>query len=238
MFPMVISDAVRSLDRDLRSIFGDRLRSLVTYRDAGATLQAPTPTLAVVDALTVDDLRACADRVDAWHEAGLATPLMLRPQEFGRSLDAFPYEFGAILADYAVVSGENLFADLRVNPADLRRACEIQVRGHLLHLREGYIETRGRSDRVAELVTRSIPPLVALLKSIARLRGADTLDAFGAAALVEKIIGVSSESTASFSELLMLSTKGPLSADAARRLYPEYLDTLERLTMYIDRWTT
>ena len=238
MISMVISDAVRSLDRDLRSIFGDRLRSLVTYRDAGATVQAPTPTLAVVDALTVDDLRACADRMDAWHEAGLATPLMLRPQEFGRSLDAFPYEFGAILADYAVVSGENLFAGLRVNPADLRRACEIQVRGHLLHLREGYMETRGRSDAVAELVTRSIPPLVALLKSIARLQDADTLDAFGTAALVERIIGVSSESTACFSELLMLSTKGPLSADTARRLYPEYLDTLERLTMYIDRWTT
>jgi hypothetical protein len=238
MIAMVISDAVRTLDRDLRSIFGERLRSLVTYRDAGATLQAPTPTLAVIDALTVDDLRACADRVEAWHAAGLATPLMLRPQEFGRSLDAFPYEFGAILADYAVVSGENLFEGLRVNPADLRRACEVQVRGHLLHLREGYIETRGRSDAVAELITRSLPPLVALVRSIARLQGAPSVDAFAAAALVEKHIGVSSESTASFSELIMLTTKGPLSSDAARRIYPEYLDTLERLAMYIDRWTT
>ena len=38
-------------------------------------------------------------------------------------------------------------------PADLRRACEVQARGHLLHLREGYVEaarTRrraGRADR-------------------------------------------------------------------------------------------
>src|SRR5262245_1484694 len=202
MVSMVISEAVRSLERDLRLIFGGRLQSLVTYRDAGATIQAPTPTLAVVDGLSVEDLRACADRVASWHDAGLATPLMLRPEEFGRSLDAFPYEFGAILADHAVVSGQNRFEGLRVNPADLRRACEIQVRGHLLHLREGYIETRGRSDALAELVGRSLPPLVALLKSIARLQGAHSGDALSAAALVERAIGVSSESTACFSELI------------------------------------
>src|SRR4030095_16400102 len=96
---MELSDAVRTLDRDLRALFGSRFRSLVAYRDASGAGRAPTPTLAVVDGLTPDDLRGCADRVASWHEAGLATPLLLRTQEFGRSLDAFPYEFGAILAD-------------------------------------------------------------------------------------------------------------------------------------------
>src|SRR5262245_22176161 len=186
MIPMVISDAVRGLERDLRAIFGNRMRSLVTYRDSGATVQAPTPTLAIVEALSIEDLRACAERVESWHEAGLATPLLLRPEEFGRSLDAFPYEFGAILADHAVVAGGNPFEGMRVNPGDLRRACEIQVRSHLLHLREGYVETRGRSDAIAELVIRSLPPLVALLKSIARLEGSPSVDALGAAALVDR----------------------------------------------------
>src|SRR6185295_230749 len=97
---MDIPESVRTLDADLRSVFGGRLRSLVAYRDAGATTQAPTPTLAIVDQLTTDDLRACAGRVQSWHDAGLATPLILRRDEFGRSLDAFPYEFGAIVADH------------------------------------------------------------------------------------------------------------------------------------------
>ena len=152
---MEITDAVRSLDRDLKAVFGHRLRSVVAYGDAGGSDQAPTPTLAVVDGLTADDLRACADRVAAWHGAGLATPLVLGAQEFGRSLDAFPYEFGAILADHLVVSGENRFEGLRVDPAHLRQACEVQARSHLLHLREGYLETRGRSDALAELLSRS-----------------------------------------------------------------------------------
>jgi len=136
-----------------------------------------------------------------------------------------------------VVTGETPFKGLRVNPADLRRACEIQVRSHLLHLREGYVEAAGRSDAVAELVTRSLPPLIALLKSISRLQGTVDADAFTAAALVEKTIGVSSESTATLSDLVMLAAKGPLSPEAARRLFPGYLDTLERLAVYVDRWT-
>ncbi len=234
---MQISEAVRSLESDLKLIFAERLRSLIAYGDAGGTNHSPTPTLAVIDDLTIDDLRACADRIRAWQDAGLSTPLILRTEEFGRSLDVFPYEFGAILADHAVVWGQNPFAGLRVDPSDLRRACEIQVRGHLLHLRQGFIETRGRSDALAELITRSLPPLIALLKSVARLHGAQRADALAAAAIVERAIGISSESTASFSEIIMLSSKGPLSSDAARRLYPEYLDTLERLTIHIDRWT-
>ena len=94
---MQIPDAVHALDRDLRSIFGDRLRSLVAY--AGIAGDERAATLAVVDGLSADDLRACVGRVAAWDEAGLGTPLFVAAHEFERSLDAFPFEFGAILAD-------------------------------------------------------------------------------------------------------------------------------------------
>ena len=120
-------------------------------------------TLAIVDTLSAGDLRACAGRMAAWHEAGLAAPLLVAAHEFARSLDAFPFEFGAILADHAVVSGASPFDGLSVDPADLRRACEVQARSHLLHLREGYLETRGRADALAVLIVRSAPACAALI---------------------------------------------------------------------------
>ena len=49
---MHISDAVRTLDRDLRSVFGGRLRSLVVYGDAGGKHDSPAPTLVVVDGVS------------------------------------------------------------------------------------------------------------------------------------------------------------------------------------------
>src|SRR6185295_16401084 len=95
---------------------------------------------------------------------------------FERSLDAFPLEFGAIIADHAVVAGRDPFEGLAIEPADLRRACEVQARSHLLHLREGFLETQGRGDAIAVLVVRSAAPFAALLGSLARLQGLDPRD--------------------------------------------------------------
>jgi hypothetical protein len=230
---MAIPDSVRAIERDLRDIFGSRLQSLVVYRSAVDTAAAPIPTLATVRQLTTDDLRACASRVDAWTEAGLATPLLLAGHEFARALDAFPLEFGAILADYTVVAGEDPFRDLHVEIDDLRRACEVQARSHLLHLREGYIETRGRGDAIAELIRDSAAPLAGLVKSVARLIGAPEPHGADAAAAVEGAAGLPAGSLAS----VVVSHGSAPSSDRARAVFPGYLDAVDRLTQFVDRWS-
>src|SRR5438477_177259 len=52
------------------------------------------------------------------------------------------------------------------------RACEVQARGHWLHLREGYLETRGRGDGLAMLIVESAPAFAALVTSVAQLDSA------------------------------------------------------------------
>jgi hypothetical protein len=212
---MAVSDAVRALDQDLREIFGDRLQSVVVYATVDHSPGPTAATLAVVESLTPADLRACAGRVEAWQDSGLATPLILESPEFARSLDAFPFEFGAILADYEVVSGGDPFTELRVDSADVRRACEVQARSHLLHLREGYMETRGRSDALAELIARSAAPLAALLRNVRRLDSGRPIDPI----LTE-----------------VASLDAVPSSDAARRIFPQYLSAIGQLTNAIDRW--
>lgn len=206
------SDAVQTLERDLRGIFGARLQSLVTYGQG-----APTRTLAVVETLTPDDLRACARRAAAWHDAKLATPLLLAAHEFASALDAFPLEFGAILSDHAIVSGSNPFAGLSVDPADLRRAVEVQARSHLLHLREGYVETRGNADALAMLIVDSAPAFAALLKSVARLDG--RVERSPAADAIVALVGVHE-----------------IPAADAERQFPPYLEAVERLVKHVDQW--
>ena len=227
---MTIPDGVSALERDLRDIFGPRLQSLVAYRAARGG--DPTPTLAVVDALTADDLGACAERVAAWHDAGLATPLLLAAQEFGRSLDVFPLEFGAILADHVVVSGANPFAASRLDPADVRRACEVQARSHLLHLREAYLETHGRADALSDLIVQSAPAFAALLRSVARLEGQPSED--GAAARhAERTLGVPG---GAITDIVALTGGHELPSADAERLFAPYLDAVEKLVSYVDGW--
>jgi hypothetical protein len=232
---------VQTLERDLRGIFGSRLQSLVIYGARAGTGRherdhahddAPTTTLAVVDSMTHEDLRAAAGRVAAWHDAGLATPLLLAAREFERSLDAFPLEFGAILADHLVVSGSDPFASLAVNPADVRRACEVQARSHLLHLREEFLETRGRGDALSDLIVQSAPAFAALVTSIARLEAHNGGDSAAAARHIERILNMPGAVT----DVTRLVGVKEITSAEAERLFRPYLAAVERLVAHVDGW--
>ena len=213
---MSISDAARPLARDLHDIFGDRLKALVAYE----SLEPELHTLVIVDDLSSADLAACAKKVEDWHERRLATPLLLATHEFERSLDAFPLEFGAIVSQHTLIAGTDPFSGSAVDPADVRRACEIQARSHLLHLREGFVETCGDAERIGKLIIESAAPFAALLRSIERLdRTAHHLS--------EGIAG----------QVMRLADAREMDGSEAERLFPEYLAASERIVQYVDGWS-
>ncbi len=232
-----VQRVVQILANDFRAIVADRLRAVVVFgvhagdaHDAAA--DEPIRTLVVIAGLGFPDLDACARRVQAWARQGLATPLVIASDEFARSLDAFPIEFGAIMARHAVAAGLSPFEGLSVSLEDLRRACEVQARSHLLHLREGYLEAGGDPAAIHELVARSAPPLMALLTNLARIDGASAESPGALAAFAERAIGPAP----ALGEVLGLAGRRSPAVDAART-YPAYLDAAERLVAYVDRWS-
>jgi hypothetical protein len=189
--------------------------------------------MALVTTLTETDLRGCAGRVASWHDAGLATPLLLPAREFERSLDVFPLEFGAIIAHHVVVAGDQPFQGAAVEAADLRRACEVQARSHLLHLREGFMEARGNAHALAVLIVDSAAPLAALLTSVAVLDGRGQLDPEAAGRHAEHALGLAAGTVAA---IVALRTAHEIPAVEAERLFPPYLTAMERLVEYVDGW--
>jgi hypothetical protein len=216
---------------ELRQIFADRLHAVVTY---GWQRQGPQPLLAIVRSLGFDDLNACAARLRGWHRAGAATPLILTSADFARSLDAFPIEYGDIIASHQVIAGRDPFDGLSIRPEDLRRACEVQVKSHLLHLREDYIEAAGRVHDIEALVRESAPGFIALLRHLARLEQAGTGQATDITATATRI-GLDRHVVDSLNTIAEGDT---LSAVDAVRLFPAYLENMERLADSVDRWRT
>jgi hypothetical protein len=238
--PGLSSDAARAADSagDLRGGPG------WPERDAGPAANRPDSmldhagalhTMAVVEEITFDDLAACALRFTDWTRRGFATPFLISEQEFARSLDAFPLEYGEIIAHHIVIAGRNPFDGLQVNPEDLRRACEVQAKSHLLHLREGYIETGGRPALVAELVAASAAPFSALLRNIARLQDVHARTPDDLARHAGLVMGVSSEVVRQVVAIIRPEDLSPIDAV---RLYPAYLETVERLATFVDQWTS
>ncbi len=153
---------------DLQRIFGARLEAVVAYGRAAAE---GTHSLALVSSLTMDDLNALAIVAPRWHQGGAATPLVVPRDEFSRSLDAFPIEYGEIIDTHVLLVGEDPFAGIHINPEDVRRAVEVQAASLLLHLRENFVESAGRPSALHALIRDSAPGFALLLRRMAHLDG-------------------------------------------------------------------
>jgi len=229
--------AVAALARELQRIFGDRLYSVVAY-GVRAPEEEEEHALALVERVTFDDLSACAPLVGDWRRRGLAVPLILSRDEFSRTLDVFPLEYGDIIAHHVVVFGIDPFAGVVVSPIDLRRGCELQAKSHLIHLREGFLEAAGRAPAVARLIAASAPAFRALLDNIARLEHPDAAAAGGhdedrVAERAERQIGVA----ATVVREVFASARGGLSTIVEpTALFSRYLAATERIWQYVDAW--
>jgi hypothetical protein len=220
---------------DLRAIFSTRLISLVVYgghAKGAAPPNVPAHTLVLVDGLSFSDIEACGRVSSRWAAGGLAVPLIINRAEFARSLDAFPFEFGAIIDTHTVVHGPDPFDGLRVSESDLRRACEVDLRGHLLHLREAYIERHGELEGIADLVESSAAALRTLVANVARLDGRPGDSEAGLTAYLADALGPAHERSLT----AVLSLTRTVGAGDAARLFPSYLAAVEALAAYVDAW--
>jgi hypothetical protein len=225
--------AVNGLAADLQRVFGTRLHAVVAY---GLNAPAPSPrvvhSLALVERLTFDDLAACLPLAAGWRRRNLAVPLVLEREEFLRTLDVFPLEYGDIIAHHVLIAGAEPFGAARVSPVDLRRACELGAKSHLIHLREGFLETGGDSQAVGRLIAASAPAFRALLANIARLADDDDDDVADSA---ERQIGVPASVVR---EVLGAGAGTYSSITEPTALLSRYIAAVEQMWEYVDTWRT
>ena len=177
--------------------------------------------------------RARAQLSADWTRGGIGTPLILPDSEFRASLDVFPLEYGEIVRAHTLVYGADPFAGVTITPGDLRLACEAQAKSHLLHLRQGYMQTGGRLPAVARLVAQSAPAFAALLRNVGRLGGVQTSDRMEATRQGAHAAGLSIDTV---DAILALESPSALPASDPARLFPDYLTAVERLAAVVDQW--
>jgi hypothetical protein len=217
----------RALDRlgaDLRRVFGERFIALVAY--------GTNASVAFTASVRPDDLEAFGPLVTSWQHDGVAVPLIITPEEFHRSLDAFPLEYQAILDRHVVITGEPPFAGAVVRPDDLRRACEAQARAHLIHLRQGWLQAAAHEPDLIELIVRSAGPFTTLIANVARLHGAPHETDEQLAVFAETTIGM----PADLVKVILDLDEHPEHGTSMLPRLGEYLKATERLWDFVDAW--
>lgn len=226
--------ALQSLASDLHRIFGNRLYSVCAYGNV-ADEDAETRSIALVDRLSFDDLAACSPLARQWDRLGLAVPLILERDEFARTLDVFPLEYGEIIADHVHIYGDDPFEGLSVAEADVRRGCELQAKSHLIHLREGFLETGDDPRAVARLMAASAEGFARLLRNMVALvePGANRADDEELAASAQAWLGIPADLT-----LEVLARRGGAASTIAdpTALLARYIAAVERLWEFVDAW--
>jgi hypothetical protein len=231
--------ATETLVADLERVFGARLRSVVAYGLAQTAEDGPLHGLALVQSLTFDDLQQLVPLAFRWRKIALAVPLILPHHEFLRTLDVFPLEYGNIIANHVVLAGDNPFGDARVSDADRRRGCELEAKSHVIHLREGFLETGGDPRRVANLIAASAASFRSVLENIIHLERGATASSRGEgdedlAREAADVVGIPAPLVAE----VLAAPRGTSTVADPTALLARYIDASERVWRFVDGWTS
>jgi hypothetical protein len=224
---------VDALVRALARVFGPRVQSIGGYdaNDGSGRIH----TLVIVDRVTFADLGACVPLADDWLRHGVAVPLILGRDELRRTMDIFPLEYAAMAATLTPIRGANPFDAAVPAREDVRRALETQANSHLIHLREGFLESRGEAYAIGGLLASSVAPFRTLLAGIARLVDPSQNGAWsdtGLASFAEARIGVPS----SLVREVFATADDRHAIPDQSALLARYIDAAERVWTFVDSW--
>ncbi len=144
--------------------------------DVNVAIVVPEVTLAILERL--------APLVVRWRARGFASPVIMDREYLARARDTFPMEIDDVRRQHRLLAGTDVFAEVAVDAAALRRECEHEARGKLLRLRALFLETAASPAALERLMVESLKSFLVVLRHLLRLRGAP--DAHGYRAVLER----------------------------------------------------
>jgi predicted nucleotidyltransferase len=168
-------EAARAHAAWLAEALGPRLRSVVLHgsvaRGEAVDGVSDLNLLVLVDAVDADLLRALAPETRGWLEREGSLPLVLAWDEWVAASDAFAVETADMAESREVLHGEDPLDGVVVDRSALRLQAERELRGKLIHLREGTLAGADRPEELGRLVLTAMPSVSTYLRTALRLAG-------------------------------------------------------------------
>lgn len=157
----------------IRTLLGPDLKSIILYGSAARGEFDPKRSdlnlLVVLNEVEYRQLSILAPFIKKWSRQRIATPLVISPQYIATALDVYPLEFLDMQAAHRVLFGDDVLAEIHPPIQSVRRQCEQEARGKLLHLREIVMETALKPRHLKQAMTLSVPSFIRIGRHILRL---------------------------------------------------------------------
>lgn len=222
---------------EMKTCWGQDLAAVVLFGSAARKDFVPGRSgidfLVLVREVEPRRLIALRSRVRRWRRDRVSLPLVMRPEMMTSALDSYPLEFLTMQAGYRVLYGEDPLRNLVIDREDVRRQCERDLRGKLLHLRAGAIDCGGKRRQMAALIRASLPAMTAILQGLLFVAGKP--HALVGTALEDAGRDAFELDVGLFHELYRLRYEKQVPGrDTLEGLLVRYLRELERLVLWAD----
>lgn len=162
------------LTNDYQKIFGKDLVSLIIYGSAAGGYyvkgKSDINLLVVLTPEGADRLEDSLDIVKQWSKRRVAVPWVMTRSFINNSLDCYPIEFLNLKNNHILIHGEDVLVPLQFKPEDLRLQIEKELKGKLILLRQGYLETEGSSRQIRQLISRSLMAFISIFNALIYLK--------------------------------------------------------------------
>jgi len=174
-YPEKPEDIYKDITADYKEVFGEDLVSMVLYGSAAGGDYRPGRSdvnfLIVLTEAGIESLDRAFKTVERWRKRYVAVPLFVTETYVQSSLDVFPIEYLDMQRRHVTVYGPDVLEGLSFDSEHVRLQCEREIKGKLLLLREGYLETGGKARGLKELIAQSLPAFAAIFKALLYLQG-------------------------------------------------------------------
>ncbi len=234
-----IRKKVESFCLKILACFHGRISSICLYGSTavGDHIQkySDINLMILIDNLEIDDLKGCLKLIKWGRKRKISAPLLLTQEHIINSTDTFPIEFLEMKEKHVNLYGTDPFADLAIDPKNLRLQCEQQIKGKLIRLRQSYLEVGLKRGHILGLLTTSLKSILPILRNSLRLVQPDSQPPKTNEEIIIKAgleFGIEKEP---FMEILQIK-KGLKKPDihAIERIFKEYLSNLTELSKRID----
>lgn len=213
----------------------DNLVSVIAYgwriTDPEKALRSDCQLMIVTKSWSELDLLNARSTLQWWTKEKFPLPALFTHKEFLESLDVFPVEFLHMKQAYRVVYGADIVADQHISKSNLRSQIEYELRGKLLRLRSLYIPASISTNELINLMTQSVISFIRCIRPIPILFGEDNYVLRNAAiSSAGRCLSIDTSILTTILELRGEPEKRKhLSDKAAKQLFSEYLECLERI---------
>lgn len=229
---------LKNFIEEIKNSLDNKLKSIILYGSKASqedTKYSDYNILIIADNLRITDLNKLTKPIKNWLKHKNPPPLIFDTKTFLSSVDVFPIEFLDIKQNHKVLYGDDIVEKIEINFKNLRHECEFELKSKLLRLRQLYILTEGKKQKLKKLLIESISTFLVLFKSVIQLiqKQAPTKKTEVLDILKNEIPEINTEP---FEKILNLKQdKKETKKYNLKELFEQYIIEIEKIIDFVDK---